>query len=66
MRRANEFSTARIVIDRHPYVGTGPFTGHKITIAKVDQETALTIGWIGEADRAILWHIGVPDHRTSM
>jgi hypothetical protein len=66
MRRANEFSTTRIVIDRHPYVGTGPFTGHKITITKVDQETALTIGGIGEADRTILWHIGVPDHRTSM
>ncbi len=66
MRRANEFSTARIVIDGHPYVSTGPFTRHKITIAKVDQETALTIGGIGEADRAVRWHIGVPDHRTRM
>jgi hypothetical protein len=56
MRRANELTTARIIIDRHPCVGTGPFTRYKIAIGQVQIPSVLT-GiihwediWVGEPD----------------
>src|SRR5258708_39773514 len=66
MRRANELTTARIIIDRHPCVGTGPFTRYKIAIRQVEQYTPLTIGWIGKVLRAVLWLGGIANHRPRM
>ena len=66
VRRANELTTARIIIDRHPCVGTGPFTRYKIAIGQVEQETPLTIGGIGEAHRAVGGLAGRANHRPRM
>lgn len=66
MRRANEFTTARIVIDRHLLVRTGPFTGHEIAIGQVEQRTPLAIGWVSEIFRAVRWLVGIANHRTRM
>lgn len=64
MRRADEVPSGRIVIDPGALVGTGPFTRHPIAIAKVDQETALTIGGIGEARRCVRCLAGRTNHCT--
>ena len=47
-------------------MGTGLFTRGKIAIAKMDEQTCLPIGRVGEADRAISSHVGMADYRTCM
>ncbi len=66
MRRADELPTARSVIDRHPHVGTGLFARYEIAVGQAHQYTALAIGRVGEADRAIIRHVGMTDYRAGM
>jgi len=64
VRGADEPTTSRIVIDRHTCMGTGLFAGDEIPIAKMEEQTCLSIGGISETGRAISSHVGVTDYRT--
>ncbi len=66
MRRADELPTARIVIDCDTRVGTGLFARYEIAVGQTYQYTALSIGGVGEADRAIIRHVGMADYRAGM
>ena len=64
MGRANDLTTARIVIDRHAYVGAGSFTGNEIAVGEVNEQAALPIGWIIKGCCAIGCLARVADHCT--
>src|SRR5216684_547653 len=66
MSRTVELPCGRIVPDRDARVCAGLLNGNEVAIAHMDQPARLTIGRIGEADRAIVRHIGMPDHRSGM
>lgn len=37
MRGTNKLMTAAIIVDRHPFMGTGPFTGYKIAVREMNK-----------------------------
>ena len=53
MRGANKLMAAAIIVDRHSFMGTGPFTGHKIAIRETDKQAAMSIGGITKAYCAV-------------
>ena len=64
MRRTEKLVAARIIIDRHSYVGTGSFTGNEIAVGEVNEQAALPIGWIIKGRCAIGCLARVADHCT--
>ena len=55
-----------VVIDRHAGVGAGTLAGDKVAVGEADEQAALTIGGIGEVDRAIVGHVGMADYGAGM
>jgi len=64
MRRTEKLVAARIIIDRHSYVGAGSFTGNEIAVGEVNEQAALPICWIRKDRCAIGCLARVADHRA--
>lgn len=66
MRRADDLLLARIVINGDTLVGAGALAGDEIAVRKANEQAALTIGGIGEGERAIAGHVGMADDGAGM
>src|SRR2546430_16414444 len=53
MRGANKLMTAAIIVDRHSFMCTGPFTGHKIAVREMNKQTTLSVSGITKAFCAV-------------
>ena len=53
VRRANEFTTAGIKVDRDACVRAGAFASYKVAVREVDEQAILAVGGIGKLDSAI-------------
>lgn len=55
-----------VEIDWHASVGAGAFAGDKVAIGEADEQASLTVGGVGEVDRAVVGHVSVADDGAGM
>src|SRR5258708_39087488 len=63
---ADELMSTDVEIDGHAFMCTSLFAGHEITIGKMDEDTAVSIGWICEVLATGAWYAGRADYRSWM